>query len=112
MIELGEAAELSPGETAMVEGRNGSFLFLGVTNDSRCPKGVTCISAGEAQISYQIGTGAPKSLSIPGDIRTAQRVVSEEVVYNIKGLTPYPKQGKTTEPEDYRLMVTTSLLRD
>lgn len=96
----------------MVEGHNGSFVFLGVTNDSRCPKGVTCISAGEATVSYQVGNATPKTLSIAGDIRTAQRVVSEEVVYNIKGLTPYPKQGKTTEAEDYRLVVTTSLLRD
>ena len=112
MLEVGDNEKLSPGETVMVEGYNGSLTFVEVINDSRCPEGANCIQAGEAQLSIRIAGGMAKEVVIPADYRTAERIVSEDVVYNVVRLSPYPKDGRAIQPEDYELEVNVSLLRD
>ncbi len=50
---LGEEFRLKPGEIALIEPEGISVRFLNVTQDSRCPKDVQCIWAG--QVSALVG---------------------------------------------------------
>ena len=42
------------GETKAVAGSKLNVKFLGVVEDSRCPKGTTCIWAGNAKVSIRV----------------------------------------------------------
>ena len=111
-VDLGDETEVELNETIGVQSMNGTFTFVEVFSDSRCPEGVNCIQAGEATVTVQLAGGEQKRVTIPADMRRAERVVSGDLVYNITALTPYPKQGKVIDAEDYRLVVNATALRD
>jgi len=46
--------ELQTGETKGVLGSKLNIKFLGIVEDSRCPKGTTCIWAGNAKVSIRV----------------------------------------------------------
>ncbi len=56
-----ESFSLAVGETASVEGIDFSLRFAAVTRDSRCPKDVSCIVAGEAVVVFVARVGAEDS---------------------------------------------------
>ena len=49
---IDESFSLAVGETASVEGTDLSLSFVTVERDSRCPKDVSCIVAGEAVVVF------------------------------------------------------------
>ena len=51
---LGEAITLSPGQSAEIVGENVELAFHRVSNDSRCPAGAQCITAGTAIVTMQL----------------------------------------------------------
>ena len=65
---LGQEFTLPIGQTAVINGENLNIKFAAVTADSRCPKGVTCIWAGEAKcqtyFSFDNNKTAPASLEL------------------------------------------------
>lgn len=111
-VAFNEKVSLRPGETVMVEGQVGRLTFVEVVNDSRCPEGVDCIRAGEAVVAVELASGNQQEVAIAADFRTAQRIVTGDIVINILGLTPYPREGSASTPEDYRLQVQTNAPRD
>ena len=58
---IDESFSLAVGETASVEGTDLSLRFVAVTRDSRCPKDVSCIVAGEAVVVLGARVGAEDS---------------------------------------------------
>jgi hypothetical protein len=52
-----ESFELHPGEKATAAGGDLVITFLGVLEDSRCPKGEQCIQAGRVRLSFE---GTPR----------------------------------------------------
>src|SRR4030042_6598201 len=51
---LGEDFSLSIGQRALIAGENLGIRFEEVTEDSRCPRGVTCIWAGRVTCMVEI----------------------------------------------------------
>lgn len=51
---LGEEVSLAPGQTATLEGEPLTIAFLRVAEDSRCPRDVQCIRAGEAKVELEM----------------------------------------------------------
>jgi len=51
---LGEEVALAPGQTAEVEGERLAVAFLRVAEDSRCPRDVQCVRAGEAKVELEL----------------------------------------------------------
>lgn len=51
-LQPGAAASLARGETVSLPD-HGSLHYLGVQNDSRCPPGVQCIRAGDADAAFE-----------------------------------------------------------
>jgi hypothetical protein len=54
---LGEAFTLGVSESKRVEATDLTVSFDGVSSDSRCPKDVNCIQAGEALVQLALQTG-------------------------------------------------------
>jgi hypothetical protein len=86
--------DLSPGQSARVDGSALTISFIGVTEDSRCPVGVQCVWAGNAVVSL--------SVMVNGDVRSSTslnttltprsvRIAGYEI--SLVALKPEPKQG-------------------
>lgn len=104
---LGQQFELAVGQTASIQGEELKLNFLEVVGDSRCPRGVTCIWAGEAtclvDMTYH-GSSNRKTLVQPGLSGPADTFFNEyEISFNLQ---PYPEAGKEIESKDYRLQLT------
>ncbi len=108
-VALNRQFTLSPGQSVTIVGENLSIKFVEVVSDSRCPKGATCIWAGEASCSMEItksGSTFTKVLIQPGTTAPAE---SSFTNYDISfDLQPYPELGKQTDKNDYHLQLTVS----
>lgn len=108
-VQQSSAVALNPGMRAEMEGLG--IKFKKVLSDSRCPKGVNCIWAGEAKILIEIYNGnnllgeellivTNSSSSLPG----LQKYESKVGILNLEAhLQPYPTIGKKIAVEDYCL---------
>lgn len=99
---LGEPFELRVGERVEVEGSELSLAFVRVDSDSRCPKDVICIWAGEAKLVFRARVGSSEEgelvLISPGEkARAAFGRYRIEVV----ALAPEPDSRRKIAPEDY-----------
>ena len=88
-----------------------SIKFVKVLNDSRCPKEVNCVRAGEAKIVVAIYENEnfvrEKELVIDasGFISDANNLAFSSTVFSIfvVGLYPYPSSNNAIQSEDYVL---------
>lgn len=93
-----------------LEFENKAIRFKEVLTDSRCPKGVTCIWAGEAQVLVELFSNGSlcgeEVLTISGgmDVVSLQQLFPEELIKVFPAvLSPYPDVGKETKPGEYKL---------
>ena len=97
--------DLAVGKTAIVKGESISIKFDSVTEDSRCPTGVTCIWAGQAKCNMSIiqngVTTAVVLTQSGGSEGTMQGFAGKYQVSFL--LNPYPKAGSQINPQDYVL---------
>jgi hypothetical protein len=105
-VALGQEFQLQPGGEAVISGENTSIKFIRVTEDSRCPKGATCIWEGRAVCLIEIthnGETAEYSLIEMGANEQAEQTVSGySFTFNV---TPYPELEKEIHNGDYRLIL-------
>jgi hypothetical protein len=104
-------------EVLTVDGKL-KIKFLSVPEDSRCPKGVNCIWAGNARIVLQVGklTGKPVILELDTNPRSTTHTAEGGFgLYQIKliEVAPYPLNGQTIAPRSYAatLMVSKKIER-
>jgi hypothetical protein len=98
-------------EVALREGQSGAFgdfaiKLIDVTNDSRCPEGVTCIWAGEVVMTITFNSGgAVKSLSMSS---TGQPEVFGGYAVKVIDVLPQKAQGMDVNTTNYtvRFLVT------
>lgn len=77
------------------------MTFLGVTQDSRCPKGEQCITAGWARLSLE---ATPRGgAAVRFELDTARRTETEVGGYfvTLQSLEPYPVSGRPLAAADY-----------
>lgn len=110
---LGQPFSLRAGETECVDRGNLSLTFTGVTNDSRCPKGLDCLVPGEATvvITARLANGESAALTIK--VPAGEGAASQFQGYRITiiKLEPYPEEGKRIEPADYTAKILVERLR-
>ena len=87
---------------------NRSLKFKKVVSDSRCPKDVTCIWAGEAVVSievYENGKCLEEKLIVISTPDIPLKFSSDNLIYSISGmvLSPIPTVNKKMVNEDYKL---------
>ena len=96
------SAALQQGE--LLSFGNRSLKFKEVISDSRCPKDVTCIWAGEAKVLVELfenGKFLEDKILLINSKNSILSFLSEAVAYSISGidLMPYPTvQSKNTKP--------------
>jgi hypothetical protein len=114
LIRLNEEFYLSMGQRAFIDGENLEVKFKEVIEDSRCPKGVTCVWAGRVTCVVELtqaGVSNQMSLTEPGlaDEYSRERYEGYELAFHV---TPYPEAGKKIPADKYRLHLTISKLSE
>lgn len=106
--ELGEEFTLRIGQTAWIEGEQLFIRFNGIRNDSRCPRDVTCIWAGEVLCEMTVtwrGMTTDIVLGEPGLTAPPVGYYYEDYQF-ICSVEPYPEAGQQISTADYRLILT------
>tara|TARA_R100000935_G_scaffold27623_1_gene47815 strand:+ start:3281 stop:3673 length:393 start_codon:yes stop_codon:yes gene_type:complete len=100
---------LSPGQLFSFE--NKSVRFIKVVSDSRCPKDVTCIWAGEAKVLISISENGKEIEEKIISIRDANNLIlnfeDSEMLYSLNAieLYPYPTSKHKIEDSEYCLKI-------
>ena len=106
--ELGQAFILEPGQTAVLKNEELTVKFVEIVSDSRCPKGVQCIWAGEVSSLIEIDYQNQKKemvLKLLGSGEGEDLFADYKISFSVE---PYPEYGKELKAEDYRLHLTIS----
>lgn len=88
-----EPITLRVGATAPVQGSRATVTFEGVRDDSRCPRGVTCIWEGDAVAVFRVQTRADDAVVVelhanPGFAREGS---AHGVTLSLERLAPEPE---------------------
>ncbi|MCX6013433.1 MAG: hypothetical protein NTV30_08520 [Chloroflexi bacterium] len=101
---LGKEFSLAIGQSATISGGELSVKLLDVTEDSRCPKGVTCVWAGQVNCMVEVtingNTDKVKLTETGGSTITSQTIRGYIFAFKVE---PYPEAGKQISKDDYRL---------
>jgi hypothetical protein len=100
----------------LVLGQTGSFKkmndftvrFDKIASDSRCPKGVECITAGQADVALTIGKeGKSTAVTLPFIIPNGTGNVTQFEGYTIRvlGVAPMKFKDKALDPREYNIVV-------
>ncbi|WP_273445560.1 hypothetical protein [Neolewinella agarilytica] len=101
----GEQAEVMVGSELVVTKTPSAFTFMEVLSDSRCPKGVDCIRAGEAIVRVVLADGSEQNVTINADGKNRASFAVPDGSVEILGLEPYPEARVKINPAGYRLKV-------
>lgn len=97
------------GSSKQVEGF--TIRFDKIASDNRCPKGVECITAGQADVVLTISKGGESStVTLPFIITNGTGNVTEFQGHMIRvmGVAPMKFKDKELNPKDYNIMVNVS----
>lgn len=102
---LGEEFSLQIGQSAQINKERLEIRFDKVLADSRCPKGVTCIWAGEVRCLLKVKdkeTWTDLEIVEPGLTNPPSVIINRQykIFYHIE---PYPEAGKEITSDGYRL---------
>lgn len=105
------SSSLGLGQTFTLDGK--SLKFKEVISDSRCPKGTTCIRAGEAKVLVEIFDNGKLIEERILSLRASQHLPADlfgENIFNLSALrlSPYPKISRKIAASDYSLYIEAS----
>jgi hypothetical protein len=97
-------------QATLVEYGSGAVqVRLKEVRDSRCPKGVNCVRAGEGLVTVAVGPVVDGKVSNERDLRlltTEQKPQRHGPIgYRITALEPYPEKGQPPNYADYRAVI-------
>lgn len=97
-LKIGESAKASEGL---------KIEFDSVTEDSRCPKGVTCVWAGNAKILLKVKKDAGKAADVELNTNINPKTSRYlEYELSLKELKPYPESNAAIKSSDYEVTLT------
>ena len=93
---------LAPGDARFVEGTGAEVRFNSVTNDSRCPADVFCVTGGDAHVNIRVtsGIGGREYVLHTGDMKP---VTHGDLTIHLVQVVPYPFSSRTISPDEYRV---------
>ena len=101
-VSLGESFAVKIGQSVMFAGEGLEIAFETVVSDSRCPRGVQCIRAGEAAIRVAVEKAPTPRASV--ELRTtASAGEATYGPYSIRllAVNPYPDANRRIQPDEY-----------
>lgn len=98
------SAVLAPGQSHYVPVSDLTLTFEAVLEDSRCPAGVSCIWAGDAQVRLRVASKdtQPASYTLHTNDRFEREVLHGETRVRLVALTPEPTRDGPPKPDQYR----------
>lgn len=92
---------LARGEARSIEDTSIEVRFNGVTNDSRCPADVFCVTGGDAHVNIRVSSGGNSREYVlhTGDMKP---VTHDTQTIHLVELSPYPFSSRTIAPDEYR----------
>ena len=107
--KIGEEFSLRVGETTGIKGEQLQIRFLEISEDSRCPRNVTCVWEGRAVAVievFQENTSQQITLVEQGLSGSSAKKRFEEYEFLFR-ILPYPEEAEVQiSPDDYSLMLT------
>ena len=100
-VELDREFDLRPGQNALVKIEGLRIGFDSVIEDSRCPKGVDCIWAGQAKIRIKLSKPNNKPASVELSTLEPKKISYLGYQVSLVGLSPYPKASETINKNAY-----------
>jgi hypothetical protein len=106
-VRLNDSFELGIGQSASVAGEGLKVTFESVAEDSRCPRGATCVWEGQANCIVKAShrDGEEKLLMTEPGLTEGREEISFRQYKIGFHLTPYPEVGKQIGKEEYRLQL-------
>ena len=100
-IDLGAEVTLAPGATVSVKSAKLKVRFVAVIEDSRCPRGLTCVWAGEVKVSLAIQESSKAEALV--EIVEGGSTVAGGYRVTLVRVVPAPANGMNIVPQDYRV---------
>jgi len=100
VVELGAEVTLAAGATVSVKGAGLAVRFVSVTEDSRCPRDVTCIWAGEVKIQLEVLVSRTRSKV---EILEGGNTVASGYRVSLVRVDPVPSSTARIALQDYRV---------
>lgn len=99
--------KLKIGESAKAPREGLKVQFDSVSEDSRCPKGVTCVWAGNAKVLLKVQKDTGKSADVELNTNINPKTFRYlEYDLSLKELKPYPESNGTIKSSDYEVTLT------
>jgi hypothetical protein len=101
-VTMGQQFSLRVGQAASVAGVSSVVTFRGVRSDSRCPDGVQCVQAGNAEVVLGVATGgaAPAEVLLNTTATPRERTLGNGILRLI-ALAPARTAQGTIDPGAY-----------
>jgi hypothetical protein len=101
--EQEQTARLRVGDTVQIDGSGAALTFKAVQRDSRCPKDVRCIRAGEAVVVLELRGGSGETSALTFDVPPGGGASQSQRGYRIEILSLDPQAEADVEiaPRDY-----------
>jgi hypothetical protein len=103
-LELDVEGTLAAGATVPVKGTDMQVTFVAVTEDSRCPKDVSCVWAGEVKVKLAVKLGS--SAPVEREVLEGRAAIVEPYRLTVTRVLPEPLSDKKPQPSDYRISLT------
>lgn len=101
-VALNQEFDVKVGETVKVGSTGLKISFTAVAEDSRCPKNVTCVWAGNAKINLKLSKAGKRTADI--NLNTGLEPKHQLYYgYDVKlvSLNPYPEKDVKIKKDDY-----------
>jgi hypothetical protein len=104
-----QSVTLGVNQSKKLFARKLTVKVLAVVEDSRCPKDVNCIQAGNAKVRVSIRKGTDSSKIVDLDLNAGQTSVTfENYKITLSALTPYPATAAPIKRNKYIATLTVS----
>lgn len=108
-VQLGSTVKLRVGESVDVSGEGVKIQFDEVSNESRCPRGVTCVWEGDAVVKMRaMKEGQTSGIELHTSKRFAREASVGKSVVRLLDLSPVPKANQPIDSHDYVASVVVS----
>lgn len=99
-VDVGSDFELSPGQTAVVEGGALTVSFVKVNEDSRCPINAVCVWQGNVATALLLGATAGEKTPVTlHTTLTPHAARSGSYTIALTGIQPAKKQGNIPQAD-------------
>ena len=103
-VDLGTEFELAPSAKAAIKGSSMEMQFVAITEDSRCPRGTTCVWAG--QVKVKLAVSVNKQAASNPEILEGETAAVDAYQVKVIRVLPYPAADAPIAPADYRVTLT------